>query len=212
MKSDVVTVTNSGEGIGLALQAASASALYRGLGKKEAIRVRLLAEEMLGLVRQITGETEAEFWVESEGSAFQLHLNLCSFLSGKMRRELIKSSSSGKNEAARGFIGMLRDMVDRALGADDEDDPFADYRWGMVMPTDMDMIDPMLYASSAGMMHWSMQNYMTNIRSESTHDEKAKAEWDELERSILVNLADEVKVAVNGNKVEMTVYKNFENK
>ena len=176
MKSDIVTVTNTGEGIGLALQAASASATYRGLESKNAIRVRLLAEEMLGLVRQIAGEFEASFWVESQGNAFELHLVLCSFITGKMRKELLKTSSTGKNEAAKGFMGMA---------------------------------DPVLYSASADFMNWSMQNYLANVQAESMRSDKAKAEWDELERSILANLADEVKVSVNGNKAEMTVYKTF---
>ena len=66
MKSDVIRVTNAGKGIEEALEAASASARYRELGKKEALHLRLLAEEMLGMVRQITGDAEAEFWTESD--------------------------------------------------------------------------------------------------------------------------------------------------
>ncbi len=209
MKSDIVTVTNTGEGIGLALQAASASATYRGLESKNAIRVRLLAEEMLGLVRQIAGEFEASFWVESQGNAFELHLVLCSFITGKMRKELLKTSSTGKNEAAKGFMGMLRDMIDRALSSDGSDDPLDDLKWGLVLPADMGMADPVLYSASADFMNWSMQNYLANVQAESMRSDKAKAEWDELERSILANLADEVKVSVNGNKAEMTVYKTF---
>ena len=35
------------------------------------------------------------------------------------------------------------------------------------------------------------------------------AEWDELEKSIVANIADDIKIAIAGNKVEMTAYKKF---
>ena len=40
-------------------------------------------------------------------------------------------------------------------------------------------------------------------------DAKAREEWDELEKSIVANIADEVSIAIRGSEVEMTVYKNF---
>ncbi len=51
MKSDVIKLTMAGDGIEDALHAASDSAAYRGLGKKEALHLRLLTEEMLGMLR-----------------------------------------------------------------------------------------------------------------------------------------------------------------
>ena len=58
MKSDVVKVTNSGEGINEALCAADAAAVYRSLEKKDALYLRLLAEEMMSMMRSIAGEME----------------------------------------------------------------------------------------------------------------------------------------------------------
>jgi len=209
MKSDVVKVTNAGEGIDAALHAASASADYRGLAKKDAIRLRLLAEETLGMVRQITGEAAADFWIESEGERFELHLMAHPVVSGKMRRELLSASTSGKNEAAKGFMGKIRDIIDRALAAEDTGDPSKFYLQGMLLPSDPEMATPMMYSVSASMASWSMRKYLSALEEEKTGSAEAQDAWDELEKSIVVNLADEVRIAINGNEVEMTVYKNF---
>jgi len=212
MKSDVVKLTNAGAGIDAALQAASASALYRGLNRKDAIRVRLLAEEMLGMFRQITGETEADFWVESEENRFELHLTAHPLVTGKMRKELLKAATSGKNEASRGFMGKLRDLIDRALAAEEIGDTSDLFLQGLLMPVsaEMELMEPAVYSAAIGVMSWSMQCYKNAVAEESAHSARAKTEWDELEKSIVANIADEVKVAVSGNEVEMTVYKSFE--
>ena len=141
MKSDVIRVMNTGEGIETALSAASATALYRGLGHKEALHLRLLAEETLGMMRQITKEKEADFWIDSKGREFELHLVAHPAVTGSMRRELLCVSTSGKNEAAKGFTGKLRDIFERALTPETADD--SDYYvQGLILPPEFCAADP----------------------------------------------------------------------
>lgn len=59
MKSDIIMVTNEGTGIRESIEQAVSSAAYRGLNNKETLRLRLLSEEMLGMLREIAGKTEA---------------------------------------------------------------------------------------------------------------------------------------------------------
>jgi len=47
---------------------------------------------------------------------------------------------------------------------------------------------------------WSMADYQNGIP-----ENERKADWDGLERSILANMADDVRVGVTSNTVEMTV-------
>ena len=79
------------------------------------------------------------------------------------------------------------------------------------MPVDLYTSDPTTYAVAADVLAWSMKKYKAAIENEATHDDSAKEKWDELEKSIIVNIADEVKIFIAGNTVEMTVYKKFEN-
>ena len=209
MKSDIINVTNAGTGIDSALEQASASAAYRGLSGKESLRLRLLAEEMLGMLREITGETEAKFWVESEGKRFQLHLRAHPRITESIRKELLSVSSTGKNAAAVGIMGKLRDIFENAFGETDVQDPSSYYVQGILLSSSAGGLDPMVYSANANMVTWSMQKFKATVAEEKENSAEAMEEWDELEKSIIANLADEVSISIRGREVEMTVYKDF---
>lgn len=94
------------------------AAQYRALGHKETLHLRLCAEEMLSLARSVTGELQAAFWLESEGSSFELHLSTQTVMDREKRNNLIASATSRKNEAARTFLGKLRDAFETAMASD----------------------------------------------------------------------------------------------
>ena len=217
MKTDKITVTNAGEGMVEAVEQAGAAAAYRGLTVKEAVHLRLLSEEMLGMFRQITGKAEAVFWIESERKHFELHLAAHKIVTGEMRKELLSVSSSGKNAAAVGVMGKLRVIFERAFydaaGGAEPSSYSAYYMQGLMFPAGPDAMDPMAFALNASLnakiANWSMQKYKATVAQEKSEDAAAQEEWDELEKSIVANIADEVTVAIRGGEVEMTVYKNF---
>ena len=209
MKSDIIMVTNEGTGIRESIEQAVSSAAYRGLNNKETLRLRLLSEEMLGMLREIAGKTEARFWVESEGKKFQLHMLACPQITEPMRKELLSVSSSGKNAAAVGVMGKLRDIFERAFDASEIGDQNSYYMQGLLLSASAEGIDPLVYSANANMVTWSMQKFKSTVKEEKETSEEALEEWDELEKSIIANLADEVRIAIRGNKVEMTVYKDF---
>ena len=41
------------------------------------------------------------------------------------------------------------------------------------------------------------------------NDKSSNEAWDELEKSVLAKIADEIKVGVVGDKVEIVIYKSF---
>lgn len=207
MKSDIVTITNAGEGIDAAMQEATACAVYRGLGKKETMHLRLLAEEMLGMARQITDNTEADFWVESQARNYQLHLLAYPLVTGNMRKELLSVATSGKNAAAKGVMGKIRDIIDRALAKQEVRDCPDYYAEGLTLPVEM-YADPSQYAATMGVMMWSMNKYKVEAADKRTQNNGDA--WDELEKSIVANIADEIEIAIKGDQVEMIVYKQFD--
>ena len=209
MKSNIIPVTNSGEGMSAALEEVTASANYRGLSSKETLRLHLLSEEMLGMLKEITGQTEAKFWVESEGEQFALHLLAHPIVTGRMREELLSVSSTGKNAAAVGVMGKIRDIFERAFDATEVSDSSSYYMQGLLLTSSSEEIDPMTYSANASMVSWSMQKYKTTVAEQREREPAAKEEWDELEKSIVAYLADEVSIAIRGKEVEMVVYKDF---
>ena len=201
MKSDVIHVTNEGVGAEEALAQAELVAQFKALPKKSALHLRLLTEEMMGMMRALTGEREADFWIEDEDGVCTLHLEAQAAMNAEMRKKLLDAASSGENSAVRGVTGKLRDLFERfmepANGAVSKD-----LAAGMNMPfTGGDFGN--LSAAAAGI--WSLNRYKNAAKEGHMPQEN----WDELEKSVLAKLADDVQIGIRGTAVEMVISKKF---
>ena len=172
MTSDRINIDNEGNGFEAALFQAEAVAKYRGLDQKETLRLQIITEELMGIVRSITGETAGVFWIDSEGRTFTLHLSTKTVMDASKRYQLLSTATSHRNEAAKSFIGFLRDKMESAMLAGDTG----------------------IYYDSNG-----------NPLDEAPNSE----EWDRYERSVLRKLADEIRIGVRGDTVQMDVVKRF---
>ena len=56
-------------------------------------------------------------------------------------------------------------------------------------------------------MTWSMVDYKNQLEQYAKKNPEAMAAWDELEKSVISHVADNVKVAIRGRSVEMVIYK-----
>lgn len=52
---------------------------------------------------------------------------------------------------------------------------------------------------------WSLCDYRNSLEDAVIDNEACKEAWDELEKSIVANIANDVLVGVKGNKVDMTI-------
>lgn len=118
MKSNVINIDNQGDGFDKALEETGKVAEYERLGHKESLHLQLCAEEMLSLARSVTGEMKASFWIETEGYSFNLHMTTETVMDKEKRSLLIAASTTGKNEAAKSFLGQLRDAFEQAMAAE----------------------------------------------------------------------------------------------
>ena len=195
-----ITIANTEAGFSNALELTERIAETMGLTRKEGMRLRLLAEEMLSMVKSIAGEFSAEFWIDHEGRDCRLHLAAKSELDYAKRRELLSVSTTGKNTARLGIMDKVRGIFEAGLFGIEEGFALqAEYGvgvpgFGMIGTLD-DGVSGMLYS-------WSMQKYKQDV-----HEDTDAA--DELEKSIIANIADEVNVGVRRDGVELTVNKNF---
>lgn len=193
MKTDKITVSSSGSQIETALQQAEKVAAYKGLAPKQALHLRLLTEEMMGMMRSITGETEGQFWIEDEENEYQLHLLVNTRMNIEKREQLLSASSTGKNEAAKGLMGRLRNFFDQ--GADVP---------GLPLYHTESMGE---YANASLDYEWSMMMYQNDLRQYVDTDDKAREIWDELEKSVVTHVADDIKVSIRGPKAELIIIK-----
>ncbi|MBO7665966.1 MAG: hypothetical protein J6S70_00900, partial [Clostridia bacterium] len=74
MESTVIEVTSKGGGISEALSLTEKLGIESGIRKKSVIHLRLLAEELFGMLRSIAGDVSANYWIEYNGPDFELHL------------------------------------------------------------------------------------------------------------------------------------------
>lgn len=201
MKSALITVTSDGQGIIEALSMTERFGTESGLDKKPVLHLRLLAEELFGMIRSIAGNVEASYWIENDDNNYELHMKSDVEMNLKMRDQFLSASSSGENEAAKGFMGKIKVMIANMLLESQEPLPYA-------------MIDAISTYSMAGMTGevvsvWSMSYYAEEIQKHMNDTKEAADVWDELEKSIVANIADDVKVKIKGKNVEIIVYKAF---
>ena len=200
MKTDVIVVSSKGSQMETALNQVDKVAAYKGLSPKDALHLRLLAEEMMAMMRSITGETQGKFWIEDEDGTYELHLQAATRMTSTKREKLLSTATSGKNESARTFMGKLRDFFER--GADED---IAAHTSPLLMPG-------MYEHSSTPTLdwEWSMTQYERALSSAvDRKDENALKAWDELEKSVVAHVADDVKVSIRNQVVEMTIIKKF---
>ena len=196
MKTDVITVSSRGKRMESALGLVDKVAAYKELPPKSTLHLRLLAEEMMQMMRSITGETEGQFWIEDEDGEYRLHLQVATRLSTEKREQLLSVSASGKNESAHGIMGRLREFFD--WGCDEDYDGFSS-----------SFLPDALEHSASPMVdwEWSMHRYENSLADRLDRDEYAREAWDELEKSVVKNVADDVKVAIRNGSVEMIILK-----
>ena len=198
MKTDVILVSSKGTQIETVLSQVEKVTAYKGLTGKNALHLRLLTEEMMGMMRSITGETEGKFWIEDEENVYQLHLQVTTRMDSGKRDQLLSAASTGKNESAKGLMGRLRDFFDR--GADED---IASFTSPLLLPG--------VYEHSSTPTldwEWSMMRYQDALSFRiKENDAAAKEAWDELEKSVVAKVADDVKVSIRGRTVEMTIIK-----
>ena len=182
---------------------------YNGLEDKKALRLRLLAEELCGMLPGLVENFSGDFWAENEVDNYELHVELkAEDMTIELRDELISVSKSGKNAAAKGVMGKIRAVAETMLlAAFDPTLPppvpageFYDYN-GFNMG--FGYIDPAIAVETGYVYSWSLYSYKTAV------EENEEDAYAELERSIVAKLADDIIVGVRGNNVEIIVKKSF---
>ena len=182
---------------------------YNGLEDKKALRLRLLAEELCGMLPGLVENFSGEFWAENDGDNYELHVELkAEDMNVELRDELISVSKSGKNAAAKGIMGKIRAVAETMLLAAFDPSvpapvPEGEFYDGYGFNMGFGYMNSTLSHESGYLYSWSLCNYKTAI------NDKDDA-YAELERSIVAKLADDIIVGVRGNNVEIVVKKSFD--
>ena len=215
MITEHIKVANTGAGMDTALALADNFSDTLSLTKKQSFHLRLLVEEMFNLIRALAGDFSGQFWIEAENQGkikevkgFQIHLaSAKSELDYAKRQQLLSVSTKGENIAARGIIEKIRDLAEAGLYSMEESFNLqAKYGTGIFSCGMMSSIDTGI---SDAVYAWSMQKYKDELEALHTENENVDEAWDELEKSIIANIADDVKVGVRKGSFEIIIEKKF---
>ena len=197
-KTDKLYIDNTDEKASAAIDMVDEFLDGKNLDRKKKIHLRLLAEETVGMVKAMTGDFEAFFWMEEDSGEYRVKLNLKTDMDREKKEELLSLSTTGENTAAKGFMGRLREVIenslldfDSTLKLQQQNEANVGYNYmGMGVVGD---------ASMAGTpIVWSLAGYKQTL-------EDGEEAWDELERSIVASLAKDVTIGIRNNVVDMTI-------
>ncbi|MFI3173101.1 MAG: hypothetical protein R3Y58_12150 [Eubacteriales bacterium] len=159
-----------------------------GTAKKDALRLHLLTEEVLGLLNAIVYVEDGKFFIEKEGNEYRIQVSAVADIDSEKKQALVESSSDGKNGSYQGVSGKIFSVVDSL---------FTKEGYGAMA---LAAIDRQMYGNTLPV--WSLAQYYEETKEN-------KEEWDGLERSILLKIADDVLVSTRGESVQITVVKSF---
>ena len=182
-------------------------AWHARLNPKDTMHVCLLVEETLGMLRSMTDDFDGQLWLEGDGASCRIHLDATASMDPARKRRLIAAASSGKNSAPKGFMAKIGRMLYDAFAfgdAGNDTDVLID-----VMPSYIMHGMGGTYTRPVMADMWSLNVSRETLKREKAEHPDAEEALDELEKSIVARLADDVVVSVRGRNVALVIEKTF---
>ena len=173
-------------------------ASYNGLDHKQALQLRLLCEEIDGMLPWLIEDFECKLWIDFEDGVCKVNVSIgAPDLTANKKEQLIAIAKNKRNAAAVGLVGKIRCCIEDFF---------------------LEEVLVHQYPMSSGMFHlaggysdgvdfaylWSLDQYRLSVQQEQQGEQ-----WDELEKSVLASVADDVTVGVQAKQVNITVVKRF---
>ena len=213
MTTEKIKITNTGNDkaaeMNNALNLTENFSQTLNLDSKTSLRLRLLTEEMFSMIRAIAEDFFAEFYIEEENKICTFHLQAKSNLDYRKRKELLSVSTEGRNIAPMGMMDKIREIFEAGLThMEDSFNLQAEYGGGVL---DYGMLGSIDAGMNQAVYAWSMQKYKNNVDLQRKDEDNIAASdaWDELEKSIIANIADDVQVGVTKDSVELIITKSI---
>ena len=198
MKSNVCKIEDGTKDLAAILAESERVAAYNGLTHKQALQLRLLCEEVDGMLPNIIDAFEGDLWIEYENGVCKVNVSIqIPALSAGKKEELVGVAKNKKNAAAVGIVGKIRNAIENVFLSDTLADAFS--ASSMTYNMTMGCVDYMDYS-----YFWSLEQYKSSVNKE----EQTEA-WDELEKSVIASVADDVIVGVKGNRADIVIVKKF---
>ena len=196
MRSNICKIENGTRDLDAILQESERVAEYNGLSHKETLQLRLLCEEIDGMLPNIIDDFDGELWIDFEDGVCKVNVSVkIPEFNTEKKEALIGIANNKKNSAAVGIVGKIRDAIENFFLDEEGKDAWASGSFGFGV------------GCSEGVDHsylWRLEEYRKSVKKE----EQTEA-WDELEKSVIASVADDVIVGVKGKCAEVVIIKKF---
>ena len=194
MKSNVCRIENGIKDLNAILKESEKVAVYNELTHKQALQLRLICEEIDGMLPKIIDDFDGDLWIEFEDGVCKVNLSIrFAEFSPEKKADLVAIAKNKKNAAATGIVGKIRSAIEDFFLDEDTIQAFAMSAGAMQAAGYNDYVH-----------NWSLEQYRSSVKKESKEQD-----WDELEKSVIASVADDVIVGVKGKSAEIVIVKKF---
>ena len=198
MRSSICKIENGTKDLDAILKESERVAAYSGLTDKQTLQLRLLCEEIDGMLPNIIDNFDGELWIDFEDGVCKVNVSVkIPEFNAEKKAELINVAKDKKNAAAVGIAGKIRNAIEDFFLSEGASAAFNAASRGLNMAT----------GHSEGVDYaylWTLEKYRNNTKK----DEQAE-DWDELEKSVIASVADDVIVGVKGKRADIIIVKKF---
>lgn len=198
MRSNICKIENGTKDLSAILKESERVAEYNGLTGKQALQLRLLCEELDGMLPNIIDDFSGSLWIDYDDGVCKINVSVkIPELTASKKRGLIEISGDKKNASAIGIVGKIRSAVEDFLL--NEEEYVSSTSAGLLYPSE---------GFSEGVDYsyiWSLEQYRNTV-----NEETETAAWDELEKSVIASVADDVIVGVKGSVADIIIVKKLD--
>ena len=177
-----------------------------GISEKNALRVSLLVEETVGMVQGLLNEFESELWLEGDRKSCTLYLDVLS-AAGPAEKNASLTSGDGQGAAPAGFMAKVGELLLCAFRFEsDEDVPDT---WIDAIPGSLSFGAARAGDAPVLMGQWSLDSYRQALKEKIREGAAEESALDELEKSIVASIADDVTIGIRDHRVRLVITKTF---
>jgi hypothetical protein len=204
MKSNVCKIENGTKDLSAILRESEKVAAYNELTHKQTLQLRLICEEIDGMLPNLIDDFNGEFWIDFDDGVCRVNISLrFEEFTAKKKEELVAIAKNKKNASASGIVGMIRSALENVFL---EGDSFGGGNMSLesrCFVTEYYNGMDHFYAADYSSL-WSLEHYRSTVKKEEKTEK-----WDELEKSVIASVADDIVVGVKGKRADIIIVKNF---
>ena len=198
MKSNVCKIENGTKDLAAILAESERVAEYNRLTHKQTLQLRLICEEIDGMLPNIIDDFEGELWIDIDNGVCRVNVSIrIPEFNIDKKEDLIGIAKNKKNAAAVGIVGKIRSTIEDFFLCGAPTNTFGESTGFLPLSTGFSEGVDYSYL-------WRLEEYRTSVKKEDNTEE-----WDELEKSVIASVADDVIVGVKGKRADIIIVKKF---